>query len=112
MPPRRVLVVSRHALFREGLRSILSSLPDAELLGAVSTLDEAQALARQAAPDVIVLNREEQGTEWESVADLSGATEARVVVVTLEDQGLTVYSRKRIPGASVEDLLGTLKADG
>lgn len=110
MGVRHVLVVSRQALFREGLRRLLSGLSDINLLDAVGSLAEAEALVANVPPDVIVVNREDESTVDQTIlASLLDMTEAQVVTVTLADRGLTVYSRQHVPEASVQDLLDVLK---
>jgi two-component system, NarL family, response regulator DevR len=51
-----VLVVDDHELIREGMRNVLDAEPDMEVVGEARTADEALALARRLAPQVIVLD--------------------------------------------------------
>ena len=48
----RVLVADDHLLFRDGLRALLASAPDTELVGEAATGEEAVALAASLQPDV------------------------------------------------------------
>lgn len=54
--PIRVLLADDHALVREGIRHVLSDAPDFEVVGEASRGAEALELARELAPDVIVLD--------------------------------------------------------
>ena len=53
---RRVLVADDHAVLRAGLRMLLSTQPDIELVGEATTADEAVTLARSLRPDIVILD--------------------------------------------------------
>jgi DNA-binding NarL/FixJ family response regulator len=52
----RVLVVDDHAQFRTGLRALLSSVPELELVGEAASGQEAVVLAERLQPDVILMD--------------------------------------------------------
>ena len=52
----RVLVADDHAVVREGIRTVLASTPDFEVIGEASDGAEALAMALELAPDVLVLD--------------------------------------------------------
>ena len=52
----RVLVADDHALFREGMRGLLGSLHDTEVVGEASSGEEALQLAKELQPDVILMD--------------------------------------------------------
>jgi two-component system response regulator NreC len=52
----RVLLVDDHLIMREGLRALLGSEPDLELVGEASNGREAIALAQELTPDVVVMD--------------------------------------------------------
>jgi DNA-binding NarL/FixJ family response regulator len=52
----RILLVDDHELMREGLRSILASEEDVEIVGEASSGREAVSLARTLDPDVVVMD--------------------------------------------------------
>jgi DNA-binding NarL/FixJ family response regulator len=52
----RVLVADDHWGFRFGMRALLASEPDAELVGEAATGPEAVAAARELAPDVVLMD--------------------------------------------------------
>lgn len=109
MDRRRAIIISSQALFREGLRYLLSDLPDVELIGVVDSIEEARQLATSNKPDVIVISHEED--DQNLVAELLTMTDARLVTVTLEDGGMTVYHRRHLPEASVQELLKILESE-
>src|SRR2546425_1069655 len=52
----RVLVADDHLIFRDGLRALLASTPDAELVGEAATGEEAIALASSLQPDLVLMD--------------------------------------------------------
>ena len=52
----RILVVDDHAMFRDGLRAVLEHQEDLALVGEAGDADTALLLARQLAPDVILMD--------------------------------------------------------
>lgn len=52
----RIVIADDHPLFREGLRALLASIPDTEVVGEASTGDEAIAVAAEAQPDVLLMD--------------------------------------------------------
>src|ERR1700733_10796434 len=54
--PVRVLIADDHPLFRDGLAALLHASPGTELAGAAVTGTEAVELARQAQPDVVLMD--------------------------------------------------------
>lgn len=54
--PIRTLIADDHELFRRGLRMVLDDEPDIDVLGEAGDGDAAIALAREHAPDVVVMD--------------------------------------------------------
>jgi DNA-binding NarL/FixJ family response regulator len=52
----RILLVDDHVLVREGLKRVLGSQPDLDLVGEAADGTEAIALARQLEPDVVLMD--------------------------------------------------------
>src|SRR5438132_7420360 len=57
----RVLIVDDHPVYRDGLRTLLDSLPDAELVGEAVSGEEAVAGAASLQPDVILMDLQMPG---------------------------------------------------
>ena len=84
----RVLVVDDHPMVREGLRSMLSTAADLEVVGEASTAHEAIARATVLQPDIILLDIQ--------LPDMDGLTalprlktvapNARVLIVTMHEE--------------------------
>lgn len=54
--PLRLLLVDDHPLVREGLRALLTSLPDMTIVGEASDGEEAVAMALELQPDIILMD--------------------------------------------------------
>ncbi len=121
MNPLRVLIADDHPLFRDGLRTLLSSAEDMELAGEAKTGEEAVSLAAELQPDVIVMDV--------NMPPLSGieatrqVVEAnpgvRVLIVTMFEDDGTVFQAMRagargyvLKGANYGEMLRALRAVG
>jgi two-component system, NarL family, response regulator NreC len=52
----RVLLTDDHMLFRQGIRTLLSAEPDIEVAGEAANASDAVTMARQARPDVVLMD--------------------------------------------------------
>jgi DNA-binding NarL/FixJ family response regulator len=80
----RVLIVDDHPVFREGMRVLLNSLPDAEMAGEAATGEEAVALAETLQPDVILMDLHMPG--------LNGIEATRMILRTSPHIGVLVLT--------------------
>ena len=55
-PPLRVLLADDHPVFRKGLRALLTSLPEATVVGEAADGEQAVRLAVEQEPDVVVMD--------------------------------------------------------
>ena len=67
----RVLLADDHALMREGLRALLTTAPDIEVVGEVRTGREAESRVLQLDPDVVLMDV--------AMPDLNGIEAARLI---------------------------------
>ena len=56
MRASRIVIADDHRIFRSGLRSLLETEPEFEVVGEASDGDEAEALVNSLTPDVLLLD--------------------------------------------------------
>lgn len=93
----RVLLADDHALFRQGLRRLLETEPDIEVVGEASNGLEVQYQARETKPDVILMDV--------SMPTVDGVTATKrileenqqigVIILTMHQQDQTVFEAIR-----------------
>jgi NarL family two-component system response regulator LiaR len=96
-PPTRVIIVDDHLMVREGLKTLLSTASDIEVVGEAANGAEAVALVPLARPDVVLMDivmpvmngaeataRIKEGSPSVEVIALTSYTEGDLVEQTLE----------------------------
>jgi two-component system, NarL family, response regulator NreC len=83
----RILLADDHTLFRQGMRTLLASEPDLEVVGEVATGTDAVARAQESRPDVLLMDIAMPGlSSFEAVRQIRRAQpETRVVFLTMYD---------------------------
>jgi DNA-binding NarL/FixJ family response regulator len=119
MAPIRLLIADDHPVVRDGLRAMLATQPDMELVGEAATGAEAVAIARALGPDVVLMDLQMPDLDGPSaIATLrEQAPAVRVLVLTTYstdaditravDAGATGYLLKDAPR---EQLFGAIRA--
>ncbi len=108
----RVLIISQQALFREGLRRLLSDSPGIDQLKVVRSLIEAKTLAPVMNPDLIIFDCSElplAAIQEETITNLFRLGSPRVVTLTLANKEMVIYCRRAIREATMRDLFGLLE---
>lgn len=84
----RVLLVDDHAIVRDGLRALLRSAPDVQVVGEAATGNEAVAATRRLAPDVVVMDLDMPGGDGaEATLELSRLEPApKVLILTMHKE--------------------------
>ena len=97
MEPLRVLIADDHPLFRKGMRGLLESLPEIEVVGEAATGEEAIALAASLAPDVILMDLHMPGGSGIAAtrAILNASPHIRILMVTLFEDNESVFTALR-----------------
>jgi DNA-binding NarL/FixJ family response regulator len=97
MDPLRVLIVDDHPLFRKGLRTLLETLPDMDVVGEAATGQESIELAASMQPDVVLMDL--QMPDGGGLAAIRQITTTyphiHVLVVTLFEDDDSVFAALR-----------------
>lgn len=94
----RILVADDQPVVRSGLRAILSTQPDLEVVGEAADGDEAIAAVHRLDPDVVLLDIRMPGTDGLSAARslVASGPRPRIVVMTTFDLDEYVHEALRI----------------
>lgn len=115
----RLLVVDDHALFREGLSALFSTIEDIEIVGEASTGEEAHSLADSLQPDVILMDINMPGVNGvEATRRILNANPViGVIMVTMLEDDASLFFAMRagargyvLKGAQHQELLQTIRA--
>jgi len=112
--PKRVLIASSHALFGNGLRHLLETRwgDEVVVVGMVSTTEEASVALQTLAPDVVIVDYDDETLNRdEFLEDFVKAEGAlRVVVLSLAESPAgaeaIVYDRRTMEASRIDDWLG------
>jgi len=107
----RLLLVDDHSLFRRGLAALLADEPGLEVVGQAGDAGQAQRLARELLPDLVLLDNHLPGVR--GVDAIPGLREvapgARVIVLTVSEDGDDLAAALRSGAAGY--LLKTIERD-
>jgi DNA-binding NarL/FixJ family response regulator len=115
----RILLADDHALFREGLRALLSLIADIEVIGEAATGDEVIAKAEGLQPDVILMDIQMPGVNGiESTRQITRESpHIGVVIVTMFEDDDSVFAAMRagargyvLKGADLHEMLTVIRA--
>lgn len=117
----RVLIADDHTLFRDGLRALLTSAPDTELVGEAATGEEAITLAASLQPDLIMMDLQMPVVNGIEATGriVSASPHINVLVVTMFDDDHSVFAAMRagargyiLKGANHAEMLRAIRAVG
>ncbi|MBI3761845.1 MAG: response regulator transcription factor [Chloroflexi bacterium] len=115
----RILIADDHPLFRDGLKALLASAPDTELIGEAANGDEAVTLADRLQPDVILMDIQMPGVNGIEATRciVQGSPHISVLIVTMFEDDPSVFAAMRagargyvIKGASHAEMLRAIRA--
>lgn len=116
-----VLIADDHRLFRDGLRTLLRSVPEAELVGEAADGEEAVQLAAAVQPDVVIMDIKMPGLDGIEAARqiVRACPNTKLLMVTmLEDDG-SVFAAMRagargyvLKGADHAEIMRAIRAVG
>lgn len=118
-PLIRILIADDHTLFRDGLRALLGSVPDTEVVGEAAAGEEAVARAAALSPDIVLMDiqmPDMNGIEaTRRITQASGAV--RIIVLTMFEDDDSVFAAMRagargyiLKGASQAEMLRAIRA--
>jgi cytochrome c oxidase subunit 2 len=107
---RRVLIASSHALFGQGLRSLLQERQGAgvEVVGMVSSLEQTLQALDRLNPDLIIVDYDDEKLNREEFLArfVEGEKKLRVVLLSLQSsKEALVYERRSMAAAQIDDWL-------
>jgi len=117
----RVLIADDHQLFRDGLKALLLSAPDTEVVGEAATGREAIQMAAESQPDVILMDLQMPDMDGieatRRIADTS--PQINVLMVTMFEDDQSVFAAMRagargyvLKGAKHDEMLRAIRAVG
>ncbi len=111
MSDRRVLIISSHPLFAEGIERILQEDGNLTVVARSRELLEALPLVEQYQPDTVIVDYDEPGLCDTEVVNLlvGNQDERQIIFLTLSGSRMIVYHRQRVEDATPGDLLSTLR---
>lgn len=92
-----ILIADDHPVFRKGLRALLASMPEVELVGEATSGEEAIRLAEQLQPDVILMDLHMPGGGGLAAIRqiVQTSPHIRILVVTMFEDDDTVFAALR-----------------
>jgi DNA-binding NarL/FixJ family response regulator len=117
--PIRILIADDHPLFRGGLRALLESVADTEVVGEAATGEEAVEVALALAPDVVVMDLNMPGLNGIDATRriLDESEDIHVLVMTMHDDDEAVFAAIRagargyqLKGAAQDETLRAIRS--
>jgi DNA-binding NarL/FixJ family response regulator len=106
---KRVLIISSHELFRQGLKRILAEETESVSVGDATSLEEAEELLQTRPFDAVILDQSDDAIDAsQTVSYLLSFPDLRVITAKLDSGDLRIYRQQRVLEASVEDLMTAL----
>lgn len=116
-----VLIVDDHPLFRKGMRTLLESMPDIEVIGEAISGKEAVEMATAHQPDVVLMDLQMPGgSGLAAIRELGKSSpNIRILVVTLFEDDESVFAALRagargyiLKDADEEEMMRAIRAVG
>lgn len=117
----RVLIAEDHPLFRKGLRSLLASMDDVEVVGEATTGREAIEMADEQQPDVVLMDLQmpEGGGLAATRAIAESHPQTCILVITLFEDEESVFAALQagargyvLKDAGEEEMMSAIRAVG
>jgi len=117
--PIRILIADDHPLFRGGLRALLESIADTEVVGEAETGEEAVEIALAFVPDVVVMDINMPGLNGIDATRriVDESDQINVLVMTMHDDDDVVFAAIRagargyqLKGAAQDETLRAIRS--
>ena len=117
--PIRILIADDHPLFRAGLRALLESVADTEVVGEAATGEEAVEIALALTPDVVVMDINMPGLNGIDATRgiLDESEDINILVMTMHDDDEAVFAAIRagargyqLKGAAQDETLRAIRS--
>jgi len=121
MTPMRVLIADDHPLFRDGIRGLLATQPDMDVVGEAATSEEAVALVEKLEPDLVLMDVKMPtvGGIEATRRILAVRPHVRILVITMFEDDATVFTAMRagargyvLKDDDKDEVLGAIRAVG
>jgi DNA-binding NarL/FixJ family response regulator len=121
MNPLRILIADDHPVFRNGLRALLESVSDAQVVGEVTTGEEAVAQAESLQPDVVLMDVQMPGLNGIEATRriVHTSPHALVLIITMFQDDASVFAAMRagargyvLKDATNDEMLRAIRAVG
>lgn len=115
----RVFIVEDHVIFRDGLKTLLATTPEIEVVGEASSAEEAVARVGESRPDIVLMDVKLPGMSGiEATRHIVAADPSvHVLVITMFDDDPSVFAAMQagargyvLKGAAHEELLRAILA--
>ena len=117
----QVLIVDDHQLFRDGLKALLLSAPDTEVVGEATTGQEAIQLVVQVQPDVVLMDIQMSDSEIDGIEAtrqiMTQNEKTKILMVTMFEDDQSVFAAMRagargyvLKGAKHDEMLRAIRA--
>src|SRR4029078_13234391 len=117
--PIRIVIADDHPLFRAGLRALLESVADTEVVGEAATGEEAVEIALALTPDVVVMDINMPGLNGNDATRgiLDESEDINILVMTMHDDDEAVSAAIRagargyqLKGAAQDETLRAIRS--
>lgn len=117
----RILIADDHPLFRDGIRMLLETMPDMEVVGEATSGEETTSLAASLRPDIILMDIKMPGMSGIEATRriLAADPQIHVLIVTMFEDDATVFTAMRagargfvLKDAEKDDMLRAIRGVG